>query len=262
MGGPGGRSRWRCGRGRAGTLRPTPSRRAEAAMMRRGAGPRRDEHRHWQRIRCAAGRRGHGSCPSRAGPWGRPSGSDGGALGRRADGPLLVCLALARNNVPVAPGQRLFLPETWTVDADRRAKPAYFKGIGRPGLKIQWQAQGKAAIAFPPAEQTLPMNPWRHVAWRQGAMRPPAAAHFAAPRGRPAEKPGLGDRRCSSGEHGQYPCNLMEGDAPGNGRQPSKPIKAGHLPADYGQRNSVFARLVRGSSTGGGACVPGQTSIP
>jgi len=43
-------------------------------------------------------------------------------LGKRANCQTLVSLTLARNEVPVPVGLRLFLPESWTSDQDRMAK--------------------------------------------------------------------------------------------------------------------------------------------
>ena len=44
------------------------------------------------------------------------------ALGKTANCQTLVSLTLARDEVPVMIGLRLFLPESWTGDADRMAK--------------------------------------------------------------------------------------------------------------------------------------------
>ena len=43
-----------------------------------------------------------------------------GQLGRRANCRALVSLTLARGEVPVPVGLRLFLPDAWIEDADRR----------------------------------------------------------------------------------------------------------------------------------------------
>lgn len=43
-------------------------------------------------------------------------------LGKRANCQTLVSLTLARDEVPVPVGLRLFLPESWTSDQDRMAK--------------------------------------------------------------------------------------------------------------------------------------------
>ncbi|MBB4232850.1 SRSO17 transposase [Rhizobium mongolense] len=43
-------------------------------------------------------------------------------LGKRANCKTLVSLTLARDEVPVPVGLRLFLPESWTSDQDRMAK--------------------------------------------------------------------------------------------------------------------------------------------
>jgi SRSO17 transposase len=45
-----------------------------------------------------------------------------GALGKQANCQVLVSTTLARDEMPVAVGLRLFLPEAWATDADRRAK--------------------------------------------------------------------------------------------------------------------------------------------
>ena len=45
-----------------------------------------------------------------------------GCLGKRANGQVLVSLTLARGEVPVPVGLRLFLPDAWTDDPDRCAR--------------------------------------------------------------------------------------------------------------------------------------------
>ncbi len=45
-----------------------------------------------------------------------------GRLGKRANGQVLVSLTLARGEVPVSVGLRLFLPEAWADDPERRAR--------------------------------------------------------------------------------------------------------------------------------------------
>jgi SRSO17 transposase len=45
-----------------------------------------------------------------------------GASGRRANRQVLVPPTLARREVPVPVGLRLFLPEAWAADPDRRAR--------------------------------------------------------------------------------------------------------------------------------------------
>src|SRR5919112_3965373 len=60
-----------------------------------------------------------------------------GALGKRANCQALVSLTLASNEVPVPVGLRLFLPEDWCVDAERRAVTGVPEAIGyRPKWKI------------------------------------------------------------------------------------------------------------------------------
>ncbi|MET3758437.1 SRSO17 transposase [Rhizobium binae] len=46
-------------------------------------------------------------------------------LGKRANCQTLVTLTLARDEVPVPVGLRLFLPESWTSDQDRMAKAGF-----------------------------------------------------------------------------------------------------------------------------------------
>src|SRR3954451_21879955 len=53
------------------------------------------------------------------------------ALGKQANCQTLVSLTLARDEVPVAVGLRLFLPESWTGDADR---------MNRAGVPEAWCA--------------------------------------------------------------------------------------------------------------------------
>jgi SRSO17 transposase len=52
-----------------------------------------------------------------------------GQLGKRANCQALVSLTLARGEVPVCIGLRLFLPEAWIEDAERRAKAGVPEGI-------------------------------------------------------------------------------------------------------------------------------------
>src|SRR4051794_41212075 len=53
------------------------------------------------------------------------------ALGKNANCPTLVSLTLARDEVPVAVGLRLFLPQSWTGNADRVSR-ARVAGGRRP----------------------------------------------------------------------------------------------------------------------------------
>ena len=60
-----------------------------------------------------------------------------GQLGKRANCQALVSLTLARHEVPVGVGLRLFLPETWAGDAARRAKAGVPAAVpGRPKWRI------------------------------------------------------------------------------------------------------------------------------
>ena len=60
-----------------------------------------------------------------------------GALGKQANCQVLVSTTLARDEIPVAVGLRLFLPEAWAVDKNRRAK-AYVPSdvVHRPKWRI------------------------------------------------------------------------------------------------------------------------------
>jgi SRSO17 transposase len=60
-----------------------------------------------------------------------------GQLGKRANCQALVSLTLARHEVPVGVGLRLFLPETWAGDAARRAKAGVPEAVpARPKWRI------------------------------------------------------------------------------------------------------------------------------
>src|SRR5512134_3909712 len=60
-----------------------------------------------------------------------------GELGKRANCQVLVSLTLARAEVPVGVGLRLFLPEAWAGDAARRVKAGVPGAIpGRPKWRI------------------------------------------------------------------------------------------------------------------------------
>src|SRR4051812_30382172 len=60
-----------------------------------------------------------------------------GQLGKRANCQALVSLTLARAEVPVGVGLRLFLPEDWRADAARRAAAGVPEAVGyRPKWKI------------------------------------------------------------------------------------------------------------------------------
>jgi len=58
-------------------------------------------------------------------------------LGKRANCQTLVSLTLARNEVPVALGLRLFLPESWTGDVVRMASAGVPEPFQAPRSKIQ-----------------------------------------------------------------------------------------------------------------------------
>src|SRR4051794_1296807 len=60
-----------------------------------------------------------------------------GQLGKRANCQALVSLTLARGEVPVGVGLRLFLPEDWSIDAERRATAAVPEAVAyRPKWRV------------------------------------------------------------------------------------------------------------------------------
>ncbi len=59
-----------------------------------------------------------------------------GQLGNRANCEALVSLTLARAEVPVCVGLRLFLPEDWCTDAGRCTAAGVLEAIG---LRRKWQ---------------------------------------------------------------------------------------------------------------------------
>lgn len=56
-------------------------------------------------------------------------------LGKRANCQTLVSLTLARDEVPVPVGLRLFLPESWTSDKDRMARAGVAEPMRKPRTK-------------------------------------------------------------------------------------------------------------------------------
>lgn len=61
----------------------------------------------------------------------------GGQLGKKANCQSMVSLTLARREVPVGVGLRLFLPENWAGDAERRRRAGVPEGVGpRPKWRI------------------------------------------------------------------------------------------------------------------------------
>ncbi|WP_424140148.1 IS701 family transposase [Roseomonas chloroacetimidivorans] len=64
-----------------------------------------------------------------------------GALGKRANCQVLVSLTLARGEVPIPVGLRLFLPDEWTAD------PARCAAAGVPEAEVVARAKGAIALA-------------------------------------------------------------------------------------------------------------------
>ena len=56
-------------------------------------------------------------------------------LGKRANCQTLVSLTLARDEIPISVGLRLFLPESWINDPDRMAKAGVPEPLRMPGTK-------------------------------------------------------------------------------------------------------------------------------
>ncbi|WP_418162083.1 transposase, partial [Benzoatithermus flavus] len=113
-----------------------PSLRLDLALghgpARRRAGARRRPARRWA---------GGGAGDRRPGRAGRHSVGVQrqycGELGKRANCQSLVSLTLAKAEVPVRIGLRLFLPEGWGADAERLARVGAPEGIGyRPKWRI------------------------------------------------------------------------------------------------------------------------------
>src|SRR5215203_2442870 len=64
-----------------------------------------------------------------------------GQLGKQASCQALVSLTLARDEVPVPVGLRLFLPEEWTSQPERCAR------AGVPGAEVVARSKGEIALA-------------------------------------------------------------------------------------------------------------------
>ncbi len=93
-----------------------------------------------------------------------------GAAGKRANCQVLVSLTLARSEVPVPVGLRLFLPEAWAADAERCAR------AGVP--EEHRRALTKADIARSPRSTgSSPREPASAAWWRMPATgsAPPSA---------------------------------------------------------------------------------------
>ncbi len=93
-----------------------------------------------------------------------------GASGKRANCQVLVSLTLARSEVPVPVGLRLFLPEAWAADAERCAR------AGVP--EEHRRALTKADIARSPRSTgSSPREPASAAWWRMPATgsAPPSA---------------------------------------------------------------------------------------
>src|SRR5215210_4671802 len=86
------------------------------------------------------------------------------ALGKNANCQTLVSLTLARGEVPVAVGLRLFLPESWTGDADR---------MSRAGVPDACRApRSKPEIALAEIDRALAAGLTRNPTSHRGRARP------------------------------------------------------------------------------------------
>jgi SRSO17 transposase len=173
-----------------------------------------------------------------------------GQLGKRANCQALVSLTLARGEVPVGVGLRLFLPEDWCGDADRRAAAGVPEAVGyRPKWKIALDEvdrvlasgarfggvladaeYGRAAefraglaerrlafaVGIPPVQQVYPAGVALAFPERKPTDRPAAQAPGALGR----ERGGRGGAR---GPAGGVPHDLLahrhQGPAPGRVRR-------------------------------------------
>ena len=116
------------------------------------------------------------------------------ALGKRANCQTLVSLTLARDEVPVAVGLRLFLPESWTGDPDRMKRAhvpealAYATNEARDGARGDRPADGGG--------RALRDGPCRCRLWPVGAVSPGLERPRASlGRGHPQAPEGLSGRR-------------------------------------------------------------------
>ena len=73
-----------------------------------------------------------------------------GALGKRANCQVLVSLTLARGEVPVPVGLRLFLPEAWAADAGAAPGPACPRSTAAPRRRPTWRSR-RSTACWPPA---------------------------------------------------------------------------------------------------------------
>ena len=96
------------------------------------------------------------------------------ALGKTANCQTLVSLTLARDEVPVMIGLRLFLPESWTSDADRMAKAR---------VPETWRsARTKPEIALAEIDRIRAAGVRFATVWRMQAMACPRRSAKASAR--------------------------------------------------------------------------------
>ncbi len=128
------------------------------------------------------------------------------ALGKTANCQTLVSLTLARGEVPVMLGLRLFLPESWTSNQARLKRAGvpteYRTGIPRhlkvypADVRMIWPIAKRGRprkrhvpdILSIPAEDMLANAKWRTISWRTGT-KGKLKARFAAVRVRVADGP-------------------------------------------------------------------------
>src|SRR6516165_8523412 len=110
------------------------------------------------------------------------------ALGKTANCQTLVSLTLAQNEVPVMIGLRLFLPESWTGDADRLTEGGRARGGARGALQARDRAQRNRS------------RPCSRRSLRHGAGRRRIRSFRRLPTGAGRPQTHLGGRRSKTSE--------------------------------------------------------------
>jgi hypothetical protein len=165
-----------------------------------------------------------------------------GQLGKRANCQALVSLTLARAEVPVGVGLRLFLPEDWCADAGRRTAAGVPEAVGyRPKWQIALDeidrvlAAGArfgcvladAEGACPPASEAGPGEQGGRVPLRPERTAPALGGRHPAD----AESlPGRGDARLSRAQADRPPAQAPGALGCERGRSRADRDPAGGLP--------------------------------
>jgi SRSO17 transposase len=90
-----------------------------------------------------------------------------GQLGKKANCQVLVSLTLARTEVPVGVGLRLFLPEDWCGDPGRRAAVGVPEAVG---YRPKWQ------IALDEVDRVLASGPASRACWPMSSTAKPPSS--------------------------------------------------------------------------------------